>query len=170
VRLSPLRTATTVWPIVPAPDGRWWVCSSRWNANWQGKPKYSDKTCLSATSSITNLTWPDPGSVGSRRLTAWAMAWSYLKITVLKYWECHILLLIYVVRFSNLLYWQICIYVGNNILKNRMIKESIFSFTCAPLVFSPIGRKTNLVTALLEIQCRSHVMALTSVCKNSVVS
>jgi hypothetical protein len=49
LRLSSLGTAATVWPIVPASDDRWWVWSSRWNANWQGKPKYSEKTCPSAT-------------------------------------------------------------------------------------------------------------------------
>jgi hypothetical protein len=32
----------------------WWMWSSRWNENWQGKPKYSEKTCPSAT-------WPDLG-------------------------------------------------------------------------------------------------------------
>jgi hypothetical protein len=33
-------------PIVPARDDRlwWWLWSNRWNANWQGKPKYSVKT------------------------------------------------------------------------------------------------------------------------------
>jgi hypothetical protein len=36
--------------------------SSRWNENWQGKPKYSEKTCSSATLPITNPTWPDLGS------------------------------------------------------------------------------------------------------------
>jgi hypothetical protein len=36
--------------------------SSRWNENWQGKPKYSGKTCPSATLSTTNPKWPDPGS------------------------------------------------------------------------------------------------------------
>jgi hypothetical protein len=50
------------WPIVPAPDDRWWLWSNRWNANWQGKPKYSEKTCPSATLSTTNPTWPDPCS------------------------------------------------------------------------------------------------------------
>jgi hypothetical protein len=29
--------------------------------NWQGKPKYSEKTCPGATLSTTNPTWPDPG-------------------------------------------------------------------------------------------------------------
>jgi hypothetical protein len=36
VRLSPLGTSATICPIVPAPDDRWWVWGSRWNA----KPKY----------------------------------------------------------------------------------------------------------------------------------
>jgi hypothetical protein len=27
-----------------------------------GKPKYSEKTCSSATLSTTNPTWPEPGS------------------------------------------------------------------------------------------------------------
>jgi hypothetical protein len=47
VRLSPLGITSTVRPIVPAPDHRWWLWSSRWNAIWQGKPKYSEKTCPS---------------------------------------------------------------------------------------------------------------------------
>jgi hypothetical protein len=39
----------------------------RWNEDWQGKPKYSEKTCQSATLSRTNPTWPDPGSNPGRR-------------------------------------------------------------------------------------------------------
>jgi hypothetical protein len=51
------------WPIVPAPDDRWWwLWSSRSNEDWQGKPKYSEKTCRSDTLSTTNPTWPDLGS------------------------------------------------------------------------------------------------------------
>jgi hypothetical protein len=67
------------WPVVPAPDDRWWwLWSNWWNGDWQGKPKYSEKTYPSATLSTTNPTWRDPGSnpaaaVGSQRLTAWAM-------------------------------------------------------------------------------------------------
>jgi hypothetical protein len=57
VRLSPLGTSVTNWPIVPAPDNRWWVWSSRRNDNWQGKPKYSK--CILST---TNSTRPDLGS------------------------------------------------------------------------------------------------------------
>jgi hypothetical protein len=63
------------WPIVPALDDVWgWVWSSLCN-EWQGKPKYSEKTCPSAALSTTNPTWPDPGwNPGRRWLTAWATA------------------------------------------------------------------------------------------------
>jgi hypothetical protein len=37
-----------------------------WN-EWQGKPKYSEKTCPDATLSTTNPTWPDPGLNPGRR-------------------------------------------------------------------------------------------------------
>jgi hypothetical protein len=60
-------TSTSDWPTVPAPDDRWWVWSSRWNENWQGKPKYCEKTCPSATMSTRNPTWPDLGSNPGRR-------------------------------------------------------------------------------------------------------
>jgi hypothetical protein len=56
VRLSPLGSAATDWPIVPAPDDDDDCGSNRWNENWQGKTKYSKKTCPSATLSTTNLT------------------------------------------------------------------------------------------------------------------
>jgi hypothetical protein len=56
------------WPIVLAKDDRWWwLWSSRWNEDWQEKPKYSEETCPSVTSSITNPTWPHLGSNPSRR-------------------------------------------------------------------------------------------------------
>jgi hypothetical protein len=68
VRLSPLGTLATDWPIVPNLDDRWWwTWNSRWNENWQGKLKYSKKTCRSAALSTTNLTWPDLGSNPGRR-------------------------------------------------------------------------------------------------------
>jgi hypothetical protein len=35
------------------------VRSSRWSENWQGKPKYSEKTWPSATLSTATPTWPD---------------------------------------------------------------------------------------------------------------
>jgi hypothetical protein len=45
------------WPTVPAPDDRWgWLRRNWWNKDWQGKPKYSEKTCPSATLSATNPT------------------------------------------------------------------------------------------------------------------
>jgi hypothetical protein len=73
VRLSALGTAATNCPIVPAPDYRWWVWRNRWNENWQGKPKYPEKTCHSATLSITNPTWLDlssnPGRSGGKPAT-----------------------------------------------------------------------------------------------------
>jgi hypothetical protein len=57
VRPSPLYCGH-FWPIVPAPDNSWgWLCSNWWNEDWQGKPKYSEKTCPSATLSTTNPTW-----------------------------------------------------------------------------------------------------------------
>jgi hypothetical protein len=68
VRLSPLGTSATNWPIVPAPDDRWWwMWSGQWNENWQQKPNYSEKTCPIATSSTTNPTWSDLGSKPVRR-------------------------------------------------------------------------------------------------------
>jgi hypothetical protein len=39
----------------------WWLWRNWWNKDWQGKPKYSEKTCPSATLSTTNPTWLDPG-------------------------------------------------------------------------------------------------------------
>jgi hypothetical protein len=55
------------WPIVRASDDRWWLWSSRWNEDLQGTPKYSEKTCPSATLSTTDPTWPDLGSNPGRR-------------------------------------------------------------------------------------------------------
>jgi hypothetical protein len=67
VGLSPLYCGH-FWPIVPAPDDRWgWLWSKWWNEDWQRKPRYSEKTCHSATLSTTNPTWPDPGSNPGRR-------------------------------------------------------------------------------------------------------
>jgi hypothetical protein len=37
--------------------------SSWWNDNWQGKPKYSEKTCHSATLSTINPTRSNLGSI-----------------------------------------------------------------------------------------------------------
>jgi hypothetical protein len=64
--LGPLGTSAIYpWPIVPAPgdceDGEFG------GMNWQGKPKYSEKTCPGVTLSTTNPTWPDPGLNPGRR-------------------------------------------------------------------------------------------------------
>jgi hypothetical protein len=62
------RYCSHFWPIVQAPDDRWgWLWSNWWNEDCKGKPKYSEKTCPSATLSTTNPTWPDPGSNAGRR-------------------------------------------------------------------------------------------------------
>jgi hypothetical protein len=57
----------------PALCERWWMWSSRWNENWQGKRNYSEKTCPSATLSTTNPTWSDlgsnPGRLGGKSTT-----------------------------------------------------------------------------------------------------
>jgi hypothetical protein len=69
-----------LWPIAQTPmideDDFW---SNLWNENWQGKPKYSEKTYPSATLSTTKFHMrpdlePRTAAVGSQRLTAWAMA------------------------------------------------------------------------------------------------
>jgi hypothetical protein len=67
VRLSLHGTSASNWPIVPVTDDRWWMRISRWNDNWQGKSKYSEKTCLSAILSTTNPTLPDLHSNPGRR-------------------------------------------------------------------------------------------------------
>jgi hypothetical protein len=73
------------WPIVTASGDKWrWLWRSRWNVDWQGKPKFSEKTCPSAT--IVHHKIPHDQSrvrtraaaVGSRRLTAWAMMRPFL--------------------------------------------------------------------------------------------
>lgn len=83
-RLSALGAAATVWPTVPAPHGRWWLCSSR-NEDWQRKPKDSEKTYLSAILLSTNPTGPDLGrlSYGAavNLLTYfWIIRWNFWRI------------------------------------------------------------------------------------------
>jgi hypothetical protein len=56
------------WPIVPAPDDKWWwLWRNWWKKDWQGKTKYSEKTCPSATLSTTDPTWLDPDLNPGRR-------------------------------------------------------------------------------------------------------
>jgi hypothetical protein len=57
--------------------------SNWWNEDWQGKPKYLEKTCPSATLSTTKSHMTRPrlqpwtATVESQRLTAWAMVRPY---------------------------------------------------------------------------------------------
>jgi hypothetical protein len=67
VQLDPLGTAATDWPIASCPGGLWWW-RIWWKEDWQGKPKYSEKTRPSATLSNTNPIWLDPGSNPGRRV------------------------------------------------------------------------------------------------------
>jgi hypothetical protein len=57
VRLSPLGAAATTGLLYQPQmidDGD--CGGNRWNEDWQGKPKYSEKTCPGATLSTTNPT------------------------------------------------------------------------------------------------------------------
>jgi hypothetical protein len=66
-------------PVYCTCPGWLWWWRIWWNEDWQGKPKYSEETCSSATLSTTNQTWGTrvrtrAAAVGSHQLTAWAMA------------------------------------------------------------------------------------------------
>jgi hypothetical protein len=96
VRLSPLGTAATVWPIIPAPDDTWWSWwNNRWDVNWQGKPKYLEETYpvpFCPPQIPHDLTRAI--AVRSRRLTAWIMAQSTILLLYVLFddmiiiWEC----------------------------------------------------------------------------------
>jgi hypothetical protein len=64
-KLAPLRHVGHLLAYCTCP-GWLWGWNIWWN-EWQGKPKYSEKTCPSATLSTTNTTWPDPGLIPGRR-------------------------------------------------------------------------------------------------------
>jgi hypothetical protein len=79
------------------PGWLWWW-RIWWNENWQGKPKYSEKTCPSATLSTTNPTWPDPGCGGGQpatnRLSYGATLsdiYNYVEVTQLRCRPCNTL-------------------------------------------------------------------------------
>jgi hypothetical protein len=62
-----LGTAATT-GLLYQPRMMWgWLWINWWNEDWQAKPKYSEKTCPSATLSTTNPTWLDPGLNPGRR-------------------------------------------------------------------------------------------------------
>jgi hypothetical protein len=73
------------------PGWLWWLRRIWWNEDWQGKLKYSEKTCPSATLSTTNPTCQTRAAmVGSQWLIAWGMAWpkrSSYRLLILKYFN-----------------------------------------------------------------------------------
>jgi hypothetical protein len=78
VRLSPFCTSATDWFLVVATDDNW-IWTIWWNDNWQGKNKYSEKpapVALSPSQIPQDMIWDltRVTAVGSRPLTAWAMA------------------------------------------------------------------------------------------------
>jgi hypothetical protein len=87
VRPGPPGTAATNLPIVPDPDDGWWMCSSRWNENWQRKPAPLP-LCPSQISH--DLTWARTrvATVGSRQLTLWAMARPSCALLYVTFYSC----------------------------------------------------------------------------------
>jgi hypothetical protein len=78
---SPILNFMKIHPATTcAPDDIWWVWSSRWNENWQGKPRstlWKPAPVLFRLPQIPHdLNWARTraDAVGSWRLTAWAMA------------------------------------------------------------------------------------------------
>jgi hypothetical protein len=76
VQMGLLGTAATNRLIVTAPGD--YVDGKIGDDDWQGKPKYSEKTCPSAALSIETphaaRTRTRAAAVGSQRLAAWATA------------------------------------------------------------------------------------------------
>jgi hypothetical protein len=77
MRMGPLGTPAASGPILPASDIRWWVWSSRWNEDWEGNMKYSEKTYPITALSTINPTLRDVRRnwfvvVEIRPVTAWA--------------------------------------------------------------------------------------------------
>jgi hypothetical protein len=76
LRMSQLGTLATIRPTTPVLDDSWRrIWSSQWT-DWQGKPKYLEKTCHSATLSTTNPTRSDldlyPVRHSGKLATVWA--------------------------------------------------------------------------------------------------
>jgi hypothetical protein len=61
---SPYWVHSACWPLLAyCTCPRWlWGWRIWWNGGWQGKQKYSEKTCPSSTLSTTHPTWPDMGA------------------------------------------------------------------------------------------------------------
>jgi hypothetical protein len=80
-----------------------------WNDDRQGKLKYSEKTCPSATLSTINPTWPDRArtqvaAMGSQWLTAWGKGRSWEKLRMPPFFH---ILLIYDETVNNLKFLHI---------------------------------------------------------------
>jgi hypothetical protein len=80
VRLSPLGTSATIWPIVPAPGDGWYECGAvggmrigRGNRNTRRKPT-PVPLCPPQIPHDLTCTRTRAAAVRSLRLTAWAMA------------------------------------------------------------------------------------------------
>jgi hypothetical protein len=78
VRLSPLGTSANIWPIVPAPDDECGVVGGmrigRGNRSTRRKPA-PVPLCPPQIPHDLTLDRTRAAAVGSRQLTAWAMAW-----------------------------------------------------------------------------------------------
>jgi hypothetical protein len=75
------------WPIAPASGDSEDDCGEvDGNVDWQGRPKFSEKPCPSATFVHHKIphektrVWTRTAAVGSRRLTAWTMARPHIPV------------------------------------------------------------------------------------------
>jgi hypothetical protein len=145
------------------PGWLWGWTIIRWNEDWQGKPKYSEKTCPSSTLSNTNLTWPDPGSNPGRRdgkpasnLLSYGAACpslSYLNCA------CNILML-YVVSLvchaTNFVYAVFLAQLRNSLFRRCSILSSYVSFVLKVAFRDLILFCNNLITAYSKCHVTSN--------------
>jgi hypothetical protein len=144
---SALRPLLAYWTF---PGWLWWWRSWCNEGFWQGKPKYSEKTCPDATLPTTNPTYQTrvrtrAAAVGSQRITASAMARTNIhKFTcispdgkthdrsddILIDWRGHSLVLTNIMSSNHLIYiktWYITLYKNNLNSVQRLDLESIRS-------------------------------------------
>jgi hypothetical protein len=76
VILNPFGTSATIWPIVSAPDDRWWWLWSTIGRQNRSTRRKSAPMPLCSSQIPHDLTWalPRAAVMASWRLTAWAMA------------------------------------------------------------------------------------------------
>jgi hypothetical protein len=126
------------------------------NENWQGKPKYSEKTCLSATLSTTNPTWPDPGlNLGLRggkpatNRLSYGTAW-VLNI-VFSNWRtafCDTLCKRQIIRWRQCVGWWVEIYPECHTVQNLDTKSD--KYFCAHHHPAAVWRNSH---SLLSVSC-----------------